>query len=221
MTEPVTPLKAYAFDAYGTLFNVAGAALRFKDRLGVDAESFAAFWRIKQVEYSWILTLMGRYDNFWELTQRALDYTFEKFPLADRALRQELLDSYWTLDAYPETKPALERLRENGARAIIFTNGTRAMAQGAADHAGVSHLIEGIVSVDAIRRFKTVPETYALACSHFGLPLGEVALVSSNRWDVAGAVSAGMRALWCNRTGQPEEYPGFQAERTIKSLLEI
>ena len=214
-------LKAYAFDAYGTLFNVAGAALAYKDTLGVDAESFAAFWRIKQVEYSWTLTLMGQYHDFWELTQRALDYTFAKFPTADKTLRQSLLDSYWTLAAYPDTKPTLQRLRDQGARSIIFTNGTPAMAKGAADHAGITPLIDGIVSIDAIRKFKTVPEAYELACAHFGLPLGEVALVSSNRWDVAGARSAGMRALWCNRTGQPEEYPGLTAERTISGLSEI
>ena len=214
-------LKAYAFDAYGTLFNVAGAALEYQDKLGVDAASFAAFWRIKQVEYSWTLTLMGQYHDFWELTQRALDYTFAKFPDADKGLRQALLDSYWTLQAYPDTKPTLQRLQDAGARCVIFSNGTPAMVQGAADHAGITPLIDGIVSIDAIRKFKTVPETYKLACDHFNLPHNEVALVSSNRWDVAGARSAGMRALWCNRTGQPEEYPGLEAERTISGLSEI
>lgn len=215
------PPKAYAFDAYGTLFNVAGAALRYRETLGVDAEAFAAHWRLKQIEYTWNLTLMGRYTDFWELTQRALDYTFEKFPLADRKLRQDLLDSYWKLDAYADTKPALEKLRANGSRAVIFTNGTPAMAKGAAESAGVSHLIEGIVSIDAIRKFKTTPDAYKHVCETLGLPHSDVALVSSNRWDVAGAISSGMRAIWCNRTGQPEEYPGLTAERTIKGLNEL
>ncbi len=216
----MTP-KAYAFDAYGTLFNVAGAALRYRETLGVDAEAFAAFWRLKQIEYTWTLTLMGRYHDFWELTQRALDYTFEKFPNADRKLRQSLLDSYWTLDAYADTKPTLEKLRANGTRAVIFTNGTPAMAKGAADFAGVGDLVEAIVSIDVIRKFKTTPDAYQLVCDTLGLKHADVALVSSNRWDVAGAISSGMRAIWCNRTGQPEEYPGLIAERTIKGLSEL
>ena len=214
-------IKAYAFDAYGTLFNVAGAALRYRDVLKVDPEPFAALWRLKQLEYTWTLTLMGRYHDFWELTQRALDYTFAKFPAANQGLRQALLDSYWTLDAYDDTKPALERLRAGGLRSVIFTNGTPAMAKGAADHAGITSLVDGIVSIDAVRKFKTARETYDLVCSQLSLSHDEVALVSSNRWDVAGAVSAGMRAIWCNRTGQPEEYPGLTAERTIGGLLEL
>lgn len=214
-------IKAYAFDAYGTLFNVAGAALRYRDTLKVDPEPFAALWRLKQIEYTWTLTLMGRYHDFWELTQRALDYTFEKFPAADRSLRKALLDSYWTLDAYDDTKPTLGALRARGIRSVIFTNGTPDMAKGAADHAGITDVIDGIVSIDVIRKFKTTRDAYDLVCSYLGLPHEEVALVSSNRWDVAGAVSSGMRAIWCNRTGQPEEYPGLTAERTIRGLAEL
>ena len=213
--------KAYAFDAYGTLFDVAGAALRYQHQLGADPRIFAALWRQKQVEYTWTLSLMGRYSDFWELTQQALDYAFARTPNADPSLRQALLDSYRTLDAFDDTRPALEALHRNGARSVIFTNGTAQMARAAADHAGITHLVEHIVSVDAIRRFKTSPAAYALVCETLALPPHEVALVSSNRWDVAGAVSAGLRAIWCNRTGQPDEYPGLEAERVIAGLAEL
>ena len=214
-------IRAYAFDAYGTLFNVAGAALRHGETLGVDAESFAALWRQKQVEYSWTLTLMGRYHDFWELTQRALDYAYEKFPAADRSLREAMLGSYWTLDAFADTKISIERLKQDGMRMVVFTNGTGPMARAAADHAGITHLFENVVSIDAIGRFKTAPETYQLACRTLDLPLGDVALVSSNRWDIAGARSAGMRAIWCNRTNQPNEYADLAPERVIFSLNDL
>lgn len=221
MSGQTRSFDAYAFDAYGTLFDVHAAMAAHRAALGPDAEAFSALWRVKQLEYTWTRTLMGRYADFWALTQQALDFCFARFPGVDRALRQPLLDAYFHLAAFDDVVPALTRLRDNGQRAVIFTNGTRAMAEAAARSAGIAGLIEGIASVEDIRRFKTVAEAYALPHQLLGLPLGSVALVSSNRWDVAGATAAGMPAIWVNRTGQPEEYSDLAPVRVIGSLNEL
>ncbi len=213
--------KAYAFDAYGTLFDVTAAMMRHSEALGPNAAAMAALWRVKQLEYSWTRTLMGRYADFWELTQQALDFVAARHPEIDSSLRQELLDAYWQLDAYADAAPALGKLKAAGKRAVIFTNGTFAMAEAAAQHAGLTDLIEGIVTVDTIQKFKTVPETYALVADTLGLAKRDVALVSSNRWDVAGAISAGMQAVWCNRMGMPDEYADMPPTRVIGGLGEL
>jgi len=214
------PATAFAFDAYGTLLDVNAAIMRHAGALGAEAPAMAALWRVKQLEYSWTRTLMGRYADFWQLTEEALDFVLARHAAA-RPLRQQLLDAYWQLDAYPDAAPALGALKAAGKRAVIFTNGTAAMAEAAARRAGLETLIEGIVSVDAIRRFKTAPETYRSVCDRFGLPADRIALVSSNRWDIAGAAAFGLQTIWCNRAGMPDEYADLAPGRVIASLSEL
>jgi 2-haloacid dehalogenase len=102
--------EVYVFDAYGTLFNVHAAIARHRAAAGPDADRFSELWRTKQLEYSWTLTLAGRYLDFWTLTEQALDYAFGRFPSVDRALRPKLLDAYFKLDAFPDARAAVEQL---------------------------------------------------------------------------------------------------------------
>ena len=215
---PTRAVRAYAFDAYGTLFDVHSAMARHRGALGPDADAFSALWRQKQLEYSWTRTLMERYADFWTLTQEALDFALARHPAIDRALRQPLLDAYLSLSAYADVAPALKALAGRGMRLAIFTNGTKAMAATAATSAGIAPAFEAVISVDEIRQFKTDPEAYGLVHETLGLPLGEVALVSSNRWDVAGASAFGMPAIWVNRTGMPDEYLDLEPVQVIGSL---
>ena len=217
----MTSVKAYAFDAYGTLFDVHAAVAAHRAAMGPDAEAFSAFWRAKQLEYTWTRTLMGRYRDFWTLTGEALDVCLARFPSVPKALRQPLLDVYVTLPAFSDARPALERLRASGRRAVIFTNGTGAMAASAAASAGLTGLIEGVVSVDDLRRYKTVPDAYRLVHERLGCAVGTVALVSSNRWDIAGAAAFGMPGLWVNRIGAPDEYADLAPFATIAGLDEL
>ena len=212
---------AYAFDAYGTLFDVGAAVRRHAHLVGPEAEPIAALWRLKQLEYSWVGTLMGRYEDFWTLTERALDFVRARYPHIDDAARRSLLEAYWELDAYPDVVPALTRLKGRGARVAVFTNGTAAMAIAAVDSAGVGALVDDVVSVDDVRRFKTAPEAYALLCDRLQAPKEAITLVSSNRWDVAGGVAFGLGAIWCNRTGAPDEYAAFQPGRVTRGLEEL
>ena len=218
---PTRTIEAYAFDAYGTLFDVHSAIGHFREAIGPEADAFSALWRAKQLEYTWTRTLMDRYADFWTLTQEALEFAFQRHPGVPHVLRQPLLDAYRRLDAYPDVVPALKGLASQGKRLAILTNGARAMAKAAATSAGIADAFEAIVSADEIRQFKTDPEIYGLAHETLGLALGKVALVSSNRWDVAGAAAFGMPAIWVNRTGQPDEYLDLPPLRVLRSLADL
>jgi len=217
----IDSVTAYAFDAYGTLFDVHAAMAAHRPAMGPDAAAFSALWRAKQLEYTWTRTLMGRYCDFWTLTGEALDFALAAYPAVPASLRQPLLDVYFALPAFADARAALERLSAAGARAVIFTNGTEPMAARAAASAGLTDLIEGIVSVDGLGRYKTVPETYALVHERLGCAPGAVALVSSNRWDIAGAAAAGMPGIWVNRSGAADEYADLAPVRTVRSLDDI
>ena len=129
--------RAYVFDAYGTLFDVHAAIARHRAAAGPDAERFSEIWRTKQLEYSWTLTLAGRYVDFWTLTERALDYAFARVPSVDRALRPKLLDAYLKLDAFPDARTAVDTLKARGSRTAILSNGSPSMLDAAVD--GVRH----------------------------------------------------------------------------------
>src|SRR5579863_1143806 len=128
----VTP-RAYVFDAYGTLFDVNAAMARHREVAGPDAERFSELWRLKQLEYSWTLTLAGQYVDFWILTQRALDYALARVPSIDRALRPRLLEAYQELDAYPDARATVAALKARGLSTAILSNGAPAMLKSAVD----------------------------------------------------------------------------------------
>ncbi len=216
ITAPET--KAVIFDAYGTLFDVHSAVARHMDKVGPDAARFSEAWRSKQLEYSWVLSLAGRYEPFWTLTERALDYAFARFPDIDRSLRQPLLEAYRTLDAYPEVRGTLRALRSRGLRTGILSNGDPGMLNAAVGSAGLTGDLDAVLSVDAARVFKTSPHTYALVLQAFSVKADEVVFVSSNRWDIAGAAAFGFTPVWVNRLGLPDEYPALAPGAVIPSL---
>jgi 2-haloacid dehalogenase len=198
--------RAFVFDAFGTLFDVHAAIGRHRTAAGPDADRFSDIWRSKQLEYTWTLTLAGHYIDFWTLTERALDFAFARFPSVDRALRPKLLDAYWTLEAFADARAALGGLKARGLSTAILSNGSPKMLTAAVDAAGIGGELDAVLSVDTIRRYKPLPEVYALVTQRFGITPPEVVFVSSNRWDVMGAASFGFRTAWINRADAPEEY---------------
>ncbi|MCX7323644.1 MAG: haloacid dehalogenase type II [Hyphomicrobiales bacterium] len=210
--------KVVAFDAYGTLFDVHSAVQRLGSRIGPDASAFSALWRQKQLEYSWVLSLAGAYRDFWRLTQEALDYAFASFPAVDQVLRPDLLAAYRTLSAYPDARELLGRLKAAGHATCILSNGEPGMLADAVASAGLADRLDAVFSVDAVGVFKTAPAAYQMVCSHFGVAPADLLLVSSNRWDVAGAAAFGARAIWVNRAGLPHEYAGLDPVATVPDL---
>src|SRR5579863_742288 len=213
----VTP-RAFVFDAYGTLFDVHAAIAHHRAAAGPDAERFSELWRLKQLEYSWTLTLAGQYIDFWTLTQRALDYAFARIPSVDRALRARLLEAYQKLDAYPDARTAVAALKARGLATAILSNGSPPMLDAAVGASGMASLLDAVLSVDAVRMYKPRPEVYALVTARFALRPQEIVFVSSNRWDVMGAAAFGFRTLWVNRGNMPDEYAEYAPLRVIRDL---
>jgi 2-haloacid dehalogenase len=214
----------YVFDAYGTLFDVHSAVARHRDRVGPQAERLSELWRTKQLEYTWTRSLMGAYRDFDHLTRDALDFAAARCGALSSAARDALLTAYQTLDAYPDAAPALASLRARGAKTVILSNGTSESLARAVRSAGLEPLLDESLSVDPLAVFKTAPAAYELVCKRYGVGPDQISFQSSNRWDVAGAVHFGFRALWINRTGAPDEYrdlPPAQILGGLESLSEL
>jgi 2-haloacid dehalogenase len=214
-------LPVHVFDAYGTLFNVHAAIGRHRDACGPDADRISDLWRMKQLEYTWTLTLAGQYEDFWVLTERALDYALARFPSADKAVKPRLMDAYFSLDAFPDARPALQALKDSGHKTAILSNGSPKMLNAAVAAAKMESLLDEILSVDAIRIYKPRREVYALVTQAFSVAPGDVTFVSSNRWDIMGAVAFGFRGIWLNRAGLPDEYPAQAPHRIITDIAKL
>jgi 2-haloacid dehalogenase len=213
--------KAYVFDAYGTLFDVHAAIARHREACGPDADRLSELWRTKQLEYSWTLTLAGRYADFWTLTGRALDYALARFPSVPVSIRQHLLDAYFELDAFADCTPCLAALKGKGARTAILSNGSPRMLNAAVAGAKLEPLLDAILSVDAIGLYKPRREVYAMAVEALDVDAGDVTFVSSNRWDVMGAVEFGFAGVWVNRANLPDEYPDALPHKIIGGLAAL
>jgi 2-haloacid dehalogenase len=210
--------KVFVFDAYGTLFDVHAAVRRHADAVGPNAAALSDLWRTKQLEYTWVRSLMRVHRDFATITADALDYALDRFPSVDRKVREPLLTAYRTLDAYPEVPAVLAELRRAGARTAILSNGTHDMLAAAVASAGISAQLDAVLSIDDAGVFKTDPRVYQLAVDRLGVRPGDVSFQSSNRWDIAGATAFGFRSVWVNRSGAPDEYKDLAPAAIITSL---
>lgn len=214
-------VRAYVFDAYGTLFDIHSVVRRHASALGDNAHRVSEIWRSKHLEYAWVRSLCGRYRDFWELAGQALDHALAAAAPEAIHMRAALLEAYRELEAFPEVKPVLATLKESGAQVAILSNGTPDMLRSAIDSAGLSGLLDAIISVDDIGVYKTDARAYALAETRLGVTGPAVSFQSSNRWDVAGAAAHGFRTVWVNRMGQKDEYPDLAPDRVVHSLEEL
>lgn len=214
-------MPVFVFDAYGTLFDVHAAIARHRDAIGPDADRLSDLWRTKQLEYTWTLTLAGRFVDFWTLTERALDVSLARFPSVDPAMRPRLLDAYRVLDAYPDARSTLAGLKAIGKRTAILSNGTLRMLASAVEAAGLGPCLDAVLSVESVGVYKPRPEVYRLVIDTFAVAPSEVAFVSSNRWDVMGAAAYGFRTAWINRAGLPDEYHDLPPRCVLKTLAEL
>ena len=213
--------QVYVFDAYGTLLDTGSPVARHAAAIGPQAQALSDTWRLKQLEYAWIYALIGRWRDFRELTEAALDTAAAMHGGLPDGLRATLLAAYEGLTAYPDVAPVLRKLRDRGARTAILSNGTNAMLANTVEGAGLSELLDAVISVDAVRTYKTHPRVYELVQAKLGVAPSDVAFHSSNRWDVAGARAFGFHVTWVNRTGKPDEYLDLPPDRVIGSLAEL
>lgn len=222
--QTIRGIRACVFDAYGTLFDVHSAVGKYRPQLGAIADQVSALWRTKQLEYTWLRSLMGRHADFWQITQDALDFALEMHRSDNAPLRRQLIEAYLRLDCYPEVPETLTQLKNRGFALAILSNGTPAMLAAAVDHSGIRPLISDIFSVEAVGVFKPHPRVYQLAVDGLNCAPGEIVFLSANAWDAAGAAAFGFRVAWVNRFGQnPERLPGRPAAelRDLADLLDL
>lgn len=219
--QPITAIKACLFDAYGTLFDFASAAARCADVPDHQRGPLTVLWRDKQLQYTWLRALQGRYEDFWRVTGDALDFTLESLGIDSSALRARLMDLYLTLPTFPEVPEVLRQLRQAGFRTAILSNGSPAMLDAAVHAAGIDGLLDAVLSADSVHQFKTHPSVYAYALDQLGLRAEQICFQSSNAWDAYAASAFGMRVVWCNRYGQRRERLPGAPDREIRTLAEL
>jgi len=214
--------EALAFDMYGTLVDPLGIETRLEPHVGPDASRIARSWRETQLRYTALLTVMGRYENFRWVTARALDHALAAAgsELGGEAKR-ELLAAYDELEAFPDVRPGLERLRAARHELFVFSNGTADMIERVVATAGIGDCFQDHVSVDEVAAYKPSPRVYRHAAERIGRPIGAVRLVSSNPFDVIGAASAGMRTAWVDRATAAFDPLGPRPELTVRELGEL
>jgi 2-haloacid dehalogenase len=216
-------MQAFAFDAYGTLFDVYSVTALCEELFPGSGTALAQMWRAKQLQYSVLRSLMDRYTDFADVTQDALVYSARALKL-DLAAgnRVRLMDAYMTLTAFPDATRALRELKSMGLRLAILSNGSPAMLQAVTTHAGIADLLDAVISVDEVKVFKPSPRVYALASAHLRLPEHQIGFVSSNNWDINGAGAAGLSTFWIQRAAaEPPEELGHPATHTVHALTDL
>jgi len=217
----LTDIEACVFDAYGTLFDFTSPIARRRERIGEKADELSELWRRKQLEYSWLRTLMGRHADFWRVTGDALDHAMKTVGIDDPGLRAELMQVYLSLDAYPDAYAAIEAVRGKGLRTAILSNGSPTMLTAVVNHTQLTRQLDMVLSVEERAVYKPHPSAYQLAVETLGVAAPHICFVSANGWDVAGAGAFGFQVVWLNRGDGPAELLPHPAVAEIRSLEEL
>lgn len=211
------------FDLYGTLVDPLEIATALAERMPADAAyEVAATWRQKQIEYSFRLTMMQRYENFAWVTARSLDYALlAHHRTLSGAERDTVLERYDAPRAFPDAVPGLRELANAGHGLYVLSNGSPEMMQRCLVNSGLAEHFTAWMSVDAVGAFKPSPTVYEHAGRILGRPMRNLRLVSCNPFDVIGGKSAGMRTAWVNRSGMPFDTIGERPDIVVSSLEEL
>jgi 2-haloacid dehalogenase len=191
-------IQAVVFDAYGTLYDIQSVAAVTEEAFPGYGEIITQIWRIKQLEYTWLRSLMRRYEDFSVVTRDSLAYSIRVLGLThDAATFERIMDKYLHLDLYPDALAALGKLR--GRKVAILSNGSSGMLETLVHNSGLDRILDATISVDTRRIFKPAPDAYALIEERLGVPPAEVLFVSSNPWDACGAKAFGLNVAWIER----------------------
>ena len=202
-------IKACIFDAYGTLFDVNAACRELSMEVGGNWEKLASLWRLRQVEYTWLRNSMDEYIDFWQITSDALDYAMETLGIKNNELREQLLNLYLKLEAYPEVKVLLTKLKQRGLKTGILSNGSMKMLNSAVDNANIREYLDEILSVEECEIYKPSSKVYDLVKIKMQINKENVLFFSSNAWDMHAASNYGFKTIWVNRfNNKLERLPG-------------
>lgn len=228
MTTRLTGIAACVFDAYGTLFDVHSAVAQCRDRFGLEpgpARTMSETWRTRQLQYTWLRSLMGRHADFWQVTGEALDFALDTAfgpGQAPDGLHRALMDSYLTLHAYPEVPAVLRKLKDGGMKTAVLSNGSPMMLEKVCASSGLDAVLDAVLSVEEVGIYKPHPSVYRLAVDRLGLSApAAVSFQSSNAWDAAAAAAFGFRVVWCNRFGQARERLPGTPDLEVTTLADL
>ena len=216
----------FVFDVYGTLLDIDAAARQAATEPGMDSLQknwlkISKGWRDRQLRYSWLGSMMGKYDDFWKLTIRALDATLEEHALSsDQKIRARLLSLYSELTAYEEVPGALAKLEASGHRIAVLSNGSPEMLKTAIEAAGIAEYFDEMLSVDVLKCYKPTPAVYRLVTERFKCSPSDVTYFSSNNWDVSGAGAFGFKTIWVNRAGVSWDKLIGKPDHIVESISE-
>jgi 2-haloacid dehalogenase len=215
-------IAACVFDAYGTLFDVHSPVAQLTGRLGPSAAEFSKLWRQKQLEYTWLRSLMREHADFWHVTEDALDYSMAFHGITDLSLREELMALYLRLRAYPDAVSCIEALAETPFKLAILSNGTPAMLREAATSAGIADYFHEIISVEEVGIFKPDPRVYgrAIVRLHIDQP-SAILFVSANPWDAQAAACFGFQVIRVDRFSMPNENLPGRPTAVIPTLADL
>ncbi|HKJ61397.1 MAG TPA: haloacid dehalogenase type II [Hyphomicrobiales bacterium] len=214
----LSAIKAVLFDAYGTLFDVHSPAARIAGDIGENTAAISDLWRTKQLQYTWLRSLMQAHAPFDKVTEDALDYALAQYSVASPEIRSRLLQLYLTLDAYPDAPDALKRLKSAGIVTGILSNGSPSMLSSAVNSAKLGATLDHVLSIESVGVYKPDPRVYRFGAETVGYAPGEVGFVSANGWDAAGAAHFGFQVIHLNRFDQPREMLPSGPAVVLKSL---
>jgi len=213
-------IKAIIFDAYGTLFDVNSAAEKCKDKIGAKWEGFANFWRTTQLEYTWLRSLMGRYKDFWQITEDSLDKSMKTFKI-DASMKNELLNLYKVLSPYKEVSETLKKLKVKNFKLAILSNGTPSLLKELVESNNLDDLFDDLFSVEEVAIYKPNSKVYDLPIKKYKIKNNEVAFLSANTWDVSGGGNYGFHSIWVNRNNNIFDNLDYKPTHQVKDLSEL
>ena len=213
-------IKAIIFDAYGTLFDVNSAAEKCKEKIGDKWEDFANYWRITQLEYTWLRSLMNRHKDFWQVTEDSLNKSIKKFEI-DQNMRSELLNLYKILSTYPEVKKTLEELKRKNFKLAILSNGTPDLLNQLVKSNSLEEFFDDIFSIETVGIYKPNADVYNIPIKKYNILKNEVLFLSSNTWDVSGGGNFGYKSIWVNRNNNIFDNLDYSPEFELKNLKDL
>ena len=211
-------IRACVFDVYGTLLDFNSAINKCRHKIGSKSDQLGELWRRKQLEYSWLRTLMGKHADFDQITAAALDYSLATLSIEDKELRSDLLGLFHELEPFPEVLKILKELKSETLSIVILSNGTPHTLRASLRQARINLKFDEIYSIETVGKFKPHPDVYRIPCDGLGLEPKDIAFISANSWDIAGAASFGLKTIWVNRYEAKNELLTFDPNFEIINL---
>ena len=213
-------IKAIIFDAYGTLFDVNSAAEKCKEKIGDKWEGFSNYWRITQLEYTWLRSLMKRHKDFWKITEDSLDKSMKAYKI-DSSMKNELLYLYKILSPFNEVPKVLKTLKKKNLKLAILSNGTPSLLNQLVKSNNLENIFNDIFSIEEVGVYKPESKVYDLPIKKYQIQTNEVAFLSANTWDVSGGGNYGYNSIWVNRSNNTFDNLDYVPKHQIKDLSKL